>query len=300
MAPTTSSEAERAARRQAERERLEQAARALLSSDGWQRWVRVRATNGLARYSLGNQLLIALQKPDATFVAGFRAFLKLNRCVRKGEKAIRILAPMTVRQHDGEETDDDEQKRTVFRSVAVFDVSQTDPLPGREPVALEPPHEPISGDSHARLLTPLENLAAELGYTVRHLPLDGAADGWCDSQRTEIIVNEHLPANAQVRVLVHELAHAHALGVGYHDYGRERAEVLVDCVTYIVCGSAGLDVSGDSVPYIAGWGEDGALDAIREYAETIDAIARRIETAIRDHDHSDRDTDGAGEPPVAA
>jgi len=121
MAPTASTEADRAARRQADRERLEQAARALLSSEGWQRWVRVRATNGLARYSLGNQLLIALQKPETTFVAGFRAFLKLNRCVRKGEKAIRILAPMTVRQRDREETNDDEQKRTVFRSVAVFD-----------------------------------------------------------------------------------------------------------------------------------------------------------------------------------
>ena len=286
MAQTTTA-AERAARRAADRDRLEQAARALLSSDGWQRWLRVRATNGLARYSLGNQMLIALQKPDATFVAGFRAFLKLNRSVRKGEKAIRILAPMTVRQRDADDADEDE-RRTVFRSVAVFDVSQTDPLPGRDPVALEPPREPISGDSHAHLLTPLENLAAELGYSVRYLPLDGGADGWCDPERMEIAVNEHLAANAQVRVLVHELAHA--LGVGYRQYGRQQAEVLVDCVTYIVCGSAGLDVSGESVPYVAGWGEDGALDAIREYAGTIDTIARRIETAIDEDETADDDT----------
>src|ERR1019366_1299635 len=67
-------EAERAERRQADRDRLEQAARALLSSEGWQRWVRVRSTNGLSRYSFGNQLLIAMQCPDATYVAGFRAF----------------------------------------------------------------------------------------------------------------------------------------------------------------------------------------------------------------------------------
>lgn len=296
MAPTKLTDAERAARRQADRERLEQAARALLSSEGWERWVRVRATNGLARYSLGNQLLIALQKPEATFVAGFRAFLELNRCVRKGEKSIRILAPMTVRDRDADE-DDDDQRRTLFRAVPVFDVSQTDPLPGRDPIALEPPREPISGDSHARLLTPLENLAAELGYSVRHLPLDGGADGWCDSQRMEIFVNEHLPANAQVRVLVHELAHA--LGVGYEQYGRHQAEVLVDCVTYIVCGSAGLDVSGESVPYIAGWGEDGALDAIRQYAETIDAIARRIETAIGEHDGNDDAMDVRDQPLAA-
>jgi hypothetical protein len=59
-------------------------------------------------------------------------------------------------------------------------------------------------------------------------------------------------------------------------------------VTYIVCSSVGLDVGGESIPYIAGWGEDGALDAIREYAETIDMIARRIEDAL------------APEPPIDA
>jgi len=88
------------------------------------------------------------------------------------------------------------------------------------------------------------------------------------------------PVNRQVRTLVHELAHA--LGLGYGQYGREKAEVLVDCVTYVVCSSVGLDVGGESIPYIAGWGEDGALDAIREYAETIDAIARQIEDALND------------------
>ena len=78
--------------------------------------------------------------------------------------------------------------------------------------------------------------------------------------------------------MVHEIAHA--LGIGYADYGREQAEVLVDCVTYVVCASAGLDVSGESIPYVAGWGEDGALDAIRAYADTVDTVARRIEDAI--------------------
>ena len=61
-------------------------------------------------------------------------------------------------------------------------------------------------------------------------------------------------------MLVHELAHA--LGVGYEQFGRERAEVIVDTVTFVVCGSAGLDVGGESIPYVAGWGEDGALEAM--------------------------------------
>src|SRR6202011_5305936 len=87
-------ETQRAERRRADRERIVQAARCLLSSEGWQRWVRVRAINGLARYSFHNQLLIAMQRPKATYVAGLRAFLALNAGVRKGEKAIRISATM--------------------------------------------------------------------------------------------------------------------------------------------------------------------------------------------------------------
>jgi len=293
-------EAERAERRQADRERLQRAARALLSSDGWQRWVRVRATNGLSRYSFGNQLLIAMQRPDATYVAGFRAFLELNRCVRKGERAIRILAPMAVRTRGtgaaGTPVRDDgeEPRRTVFRTVSVFDVAQTDPLPGKEPVPLQSPCQPIQGDTHAHLLAPLQELAADLGYSVEHLALDGPADGWCDSHKHEIVISSELSANAQVRVLVHEIAHA--LGVGYNDYGRRRAEVLVDTVTFIVCGAVGLDTSGSSVPYVAGWGESGELDAIRGYAETIDKIARRIEDSLR----SDASPAAAHQTPLAA
>ena len=90
-------DAQRAERRVADRERMQQAARRLLDSEGWQRWVRIRATNGLARYSFHNQLLIALQRPDATYVAGFQAFLELGRCVRKGEKAIGELGRATSR-----------------------------------------------------------------------------------------------------------------------------------------------------------------------------------------------------------
>ena len=197
--------------------------------------------------------------------------------MRKGERAIRILAPVAVKERDehGEETG---AKRILFRTVPVFDVSMTDPLPGIEPVPLAPPAQPIEGDSHADLIPPLVALARELGYTVetRRLPEAGPG-GWCDPKRREIVIADG-PANRRLRTLVHELAHA--LGIGYEHYGRRRAEVLVDCASYIVCGSVGLDIGGETIPYIAGWGEDGALDAIREYAETIDTIARRIEDAL--------------------
>ena len=197
-------EAERDARRHADRERIEQAARALLTSDGWQRWIRVRATNGLSRYSLRNQWLIACECHargiTPTYIAGFRAFLALNRCVRKGQTAIKILAPVAVKQRDdaGEETG---EKRIFFRTVPVFDVSMTDPLPGVEPVPLTPPAQPIEGDSHQHLIAPLHDLARELGYRVetRELPDDGPG-GWCDRKRRQIVVAAG-PANRQVRTL---------------------------------------------------------------------------------------------------
>jgi N-terminal domain of anti-restriction factor ArdC len=271
----------RDARRQADRERIERAARDLLSSDGWRRWIRVRATNGLCRYSPTNLCLISAECHargiTPTYVAGFRAFLDLNRCVRKGQAAIRILAPVTVKECDehGEQTG---EKKVFFRTVNVWDVSMTASLPGRDPVPLTPPSQPICGDSHRHLIAPLIAHAAGLGYTVeiRELSEEGPR-GWCDPERKLIVVGSG-SANRQVRTLTHELAHAH--GLGYAELGRERCEVLVDCVTYCVLGSVGLDVGGESIPYVAGWGEDGELDAIRKYAATIDTIARRIENAL--------------------
>jgi hypothetical protein len=79
--------------------------------------------------------------------------------------------------------------------------------------------------------------------------------------------------------LVHKIAHAH--GLGYAEFGRERCEVLVDCVTYCLLGYVGLDAGGESIPCVAGWGEHGALDAIRRYAATIDTVAGASRTHAR-------------------
>ena len=128
----TLTDGERAERRKADRERLERAARELLSTDGWQRWVKIRSTNGLARYSFGNQLLIALQRPDATYVAGFRAFLRLEPvCAQGGEgdpgprpdERPYPRQPQRVRWRRS-------AAHRVFRAVPVFDVAQTETLPG--------------------------------------------------------------------------------------------------------------------------------------------------------------------------
>jgi hypothetical protein len=286
------SEHDREERRRQDRERLQHAAEELLRSDGWGRWVRVRAL--FHSYSAGNCMLLAFQCHERGIepqrIAGFRTWLKLGRCVRRGEVALRILAPVTVKQHDehGEGTD---ELRVFFRTAFVFDVSQTEVLDGAEPVPLEPPREPLTGDSHAYLLAPLQEFVESLGYAVSFEEIEGSTGGWCDRKRKRIVVDAQAPANARLRTLIHETAHA--LGVDYQRYSRAQAEVIVDTVTYLAAASVGLAVDGETIPYVAGWGEDGALEAVTEFAETIDQVARRIEDVLsggtcsagRDEDH---------------
>jgi hypothetical protein len=285
MSASTTSQA----RRTAERERVEEACRALLSSDGWRRWVRARSA--FRSYSLNNQLLIALQAPSATRVAGFHTWRKLGRQVRKGQKSIRILAPLLIRESDpnangtpstaASARHESVAKQLIgYRTVGVFDLTQTDPIPGADPLPLEPPSAPISGDSHAHLRPALVEHAASLGYTVSYEATDGC-DGYCDRANRRIDVAAGLPPNAQVRILIHECCHAH--GADYKTYDRAACEVIVDCATHIACATIGLDVSSETIPYITGWGEaDDALAAVTRFASVIDGLAGSIEAALLD------------------
>ncbi len=201
---------EREQRRQAQRRQFEDALSALLTSDGWKRWLRTRAT--LHAYSANNTLLIAHQAAirgiSPTRVAGFRAWLRLGRCVRKGEKGLTIWAPMRVKARDTEQgavaEGEGDQRKTVFRTTTVFDVSQTDSLPDVEPAPLAPPSlGEIEGDSHAWLLTPLEELAVDLDYRVAWVEqLSGGAKGLCRRGTRQIEVLATLAPNYRVAVLV--------------------------------------------------------------------------------------------------
>ncbi len=278
---------QRDTRRQEQLEQLQRATEALLTSDGWKQWLRTRSR--FHSYSFRNTLLIAVQCPQATHVAGFRRWLDLGRCVRKGEKAIRILAPVRYRRNNNGDSDADgggssesvdeaAPELVGFRLAAVFDVSQTEPLPDTEPVPLDPPGQPVEGDSHTHLLEPLQQHAQSLGYTVSYEPLNDKA-GYCSTQTQRIVIDAGLPGNGKVTTLVHELAHAH--GIDYQRYSRPEAELIVESVACIVCAGAGLDTQHDSVPYLAGWNPDNASERIHQLAGTIDEIARRIEHALQ-------------------
>jgi hypothetical protein len=140
------SEEERAERRRADREFACRAVEQLRSSEGWQRWLATRAR--FHSYSFANQLLIAIQRADATHVAAFRAWLKLGYCVSRGERAIRIRVPIPpsrkqIAEWEQAGSDSARRPRTRFRLGPVFDRGQVVPLP--PPAELDPPLREVTG-----------------------------------------------------------------------------------------------------------------------------------------------------------
>jgi hypothetical protein len=277
---------QRAAYRQAQREEAEQrltaAVSSLQSSDGFAAWLRARSR--FHTYSLNNTLLILAQLPEASRVASASVWKDLDRHPAKGSRALRIFAPIEwwVPCAEGEQgarwnskRERWERKVRSFKLVPVFDVSQTEGAELPEP----PDPAEVDGDTHGHLEPRLVKLAGELGFSVSTEQLGGDTGGYCDAAAKRIVIADGLAPNARVRVLVHELAHA--LGIGYADFGRAIAEVLVESVTYIVLAGAGFDLDAASVPYVAGWaGQQDAAVALRSFASKVDEVARRIEAAI--------------------
>ena len=151
------------------------------------------------KYSFGNTLLIACQAPDATHVAGFHTWKALNRFVKKGETGIRILAPVIYKSKTAStETTDKDGTRLFFRTVSVFDYSQTDgePLPEINTNATE------GGEA---LLPLLEQAAAKLEIAFAYKAISGAAEGL--SKGGVIEIEETLETPARCGVFIHELAH---------------------------------------------------------------------------------------------
>jgi antirestriction protein ArdC len=288
MSKVRLSEQERARRRAADREQSVAAVKALASSAGWQSWLATR--RHFHRYSLSNQLLIALQCPQASRVAGFRAWLKLGYCVRKGERAIRIWVPMApskarMQAWRAAGADPSERPATFFRLGPVFDRSQVDALPAPAIAAsLDCPIGQIGGDELSWALAPLVALAASIGSSVAFEDMAVGCGGSYDTATRAIAINDTRSLNAQVKTLIHELAHALLRAEPDSDdpalsYAEE--ELVVESVAYTVCGSAGLDVSAYAIPYLASWSEQASLGTVHGCAGMIDRYARRLETVLQ-------------------
>jgi len=229
-------------------------------------------------YSFGNCMLIALQRPDATHVAGFQRWKHLGRYVKKGEKGIFILAPIVRRakaKQEGQPNDDsaeDGEKRTRsvcgFRAVHVFDVTQTEgaELPEFSRVEGDP------GDKVQKLESVIRSHGIELVYQ-EHL---GGADGRSEGGR--IIVREGLPPAEQFAVLAHELAHELLHRTERRkETTRKIRELEAEAVAFVVSKAAGLDGISRSADYIQLYAGDKQL-----LMESLDHIQRVASSIIEE------------------
>lgn len=223
------------------------------------------------RYSWGNQLLIAVQRPAATQVAGFNTWRKLGRFVKKGEKGIGILAPI-VRQGGAQPEEGERLELTAkgprrlagFRGATVFDVSQTD---GE---ALPPTPQHNATDGGEDLLPRLEAATRALGITLSYEAIPGRTEGY--SKGGFIAVEESQPVAAKCGTLAHELAHE-LLHWGQEERGtKQQRELEAEATAYVILNHYGM-TSGSRL-YLSGYGI--TAEMLQASMQVIAGAARRI------------------------
>ncbi len=242
---------------------LEDLAAALAAgkSDSLARYLRTMAT--FHDYSFGNCVLIAQQCPEATRVAGFRAWTKLGRHVRKGEKGIVIIAPI-VRKND-----DNERAVAGFRAAHVFDVSQTDGEPLPEPAA-------VSGDP-AGHIDELMAFIRDKGIRLDYAEDLGGADGRSYGGRIEI--RSGLARAEEFSVLAHELAHE----LLHKNSDAPRLpktvrETEAEAVAFVVSHAVGLETGTAASDYIQLY--QGDCDTLAASLQRIQSAASHIIQAL--------------------
>jgi len=254
----------------------------------------LKAMGRFHRYSVGNAILIQLQKRDATRVAGFRAWQRLGRHVKKGEHGIAIMAPVVyrpkARPYDSDKDKDADETISTFKTAYVFDISQTEgkPLPG---------FARARGDPGAYLQR-LERFVSDRGIKLeRHESLrmaEGVSIGGT------ILLKACLAPAEEFSVLVHELAHE-MLHQDPANRPKDRTvrEAEAEAVAYVVCQGIGLDVNTASSDYIQLY--DGDKKTLMTSLERIQRTAAEIlEAVTAEGEERTNNADGLTSVAVAA
>ena len=245
---------------------LEHGIAGIVTSDGFARYLRCMAR--FHAYSPNNIALILAQSPDATRVAGYRAWQALGRQVRRGERGIRIIVPHRTRVAPEEEG----QEMIVisgFGVGTVFDLAQT----VGEPLNAPPLLGALFGDTTVAAWVRGELIGWLQGQGVTLTRRDtGRANGYYLPRTREIAVHRDLAGLRELKTLMHEAAHFAADHVGGVKW--EDAETVAESTAYVTLAHFGLDTSGYSFGYVAGWAGDMAvfrrnLASIQQTAHTL-------------------------------
>ena len=265
----------------------------------------LRTMSRFHNYSLNNQALIHLQRPDATFVAGYNRWRdKFSRHVLRGEKGITIIAPTPYKKKIEQEkldpdtnlpildadgkviTEEKEIEIPMFRPVKVFDYAQTDGKPLPERVASPVANLTGSVDNYEAFM---EALRRSSPVPVEFKPLSADMDGYFSPKSQSITLREGMSEVQTVSAAVHEIAHAKL-----HNYGlqqteahkhkiRNTEEVEAESISFMVCAYFGIETGANSFGYVATWSKNAELPEFRASLDTISKTANGIITDVEKH-----------------
>lgn len=322
MATTEEQRAARDAKLDALHEQLTGAVESLVSGEDWK-----QALEFAARFrarSFNNTLLIFVQhqsafeagrvpEPAPTYVAGFKQWQTLGRQVEKGQSGYMILAPVTGRfasftpkvaeswrrlgRFEKPKPGEAVRSRMVgVRPAYVWDVSQT----AGDPIPTPPSPRLLGGDAPNGLWEGVAQLVTAEGFTVLRVPHEGmihGANGLTDFGARTVAVRENMPEAAQVKTLVHELAHVLLHGPDNPDASGHRGigEVEADSVALMVAAAHGMDTSDYTIPYVSGWA---ATVPEKSPVEVVQATGERVrKAAAMILDQLPTEQIGNGDPP---
>ena len=265
----------------------------------------LRTMSRFHNYSLNNQALIHLQRPDATFVAGYNRWRdKFSRHVLRGEKGITIIAPTPYKKKIEQEkldpdtklpildadgkvmTEEKEIEIPMFRPVKVFDYAQTDGKPLPERVASPVANLTGSVENYEAFM---EALRRSSPVPVEFKPLSADMDGYFSPKSQSITLREGMSEVQTVSAAVHEIAHAKL-----HNYGLQQAEahkhksrnteeVEAESISFMVCAYFGIETGANSFGYVATWSKNAELPEFRASLDTISKTANGIITDVEKH-----------------
>lgn len=265
----------------------------------------LRTMSRFHNYSLNNQALIHLQRPDATLVAGYNRWRdKFSRHVLRGEKGITIIAPTPYKKKIEQEkldpdtklpildadgkivTEEKEIEIPMFRPVKVFDYAQTDGKPLPERVASPVANLTGSVENYEAFM---EALRRSSPVPVEVKPLSADMDGYFSPKSQSITLREGMSEVQTVSAAVHEIAHAKL-----HNYGLQQAaerkaksrnteEVEAESISFMVCAYFGIETGANSFGYVATWSKNAELPEFRASLDTISKTANSIITDVEKH-----------------
>ena len=236
-------------------------------------------------YSFNNTMLIALQRPDATLVTGYRNWQSMGRQVMKGEKGITIIAPTPIKKKQMQEVLDKEGRPVLnengdsimkevevkiprFKAITVFDIAQT----VGDPIELMVPEELKEAVNNYDLF--MEAITAVSPVPIRFDEISGNAKGYYHNEDKEIVIRKGMSESQTIKTAIHESGHARLhdrdeMKAKGEKKDRLTAEVEAESVAYCVCSAFGIDTSEYSFPYIANWSSGRDMKELKTSMDTI-------------------------------